>query len=77
MENFVSDRTLLEKVAIKKPTYAIGIDTYDKESLAYCLTRKVDGVIEILLLKTMKDEAAFEEEVNNLAKYFDAIKLRG
>ena len=59
-----------------KPYYALGVDTYDKNSLAYCLTRKIDGNIEILLCKKMKDEIEFEQEVKNLAKYFNADTFR-
>jgi hypothetical protein len=54
----------------------MGVDTYDKDALAYCLSRKVDGVIEILLCKTMRDEKEFKQEVENLAKYFNADVFR-
>jgi hypothetical protein len=57
---------------VKQPKYVIGVDPYEKDALAYCLTRKVDGVVEILLCKTMRDEKEFKQEVENLAKYFNA-----
>ena len=68
------DKDMIEKaMTADKPYYAIGVDTYDKDNLSYCLTRKIDGVIEVLLSKTMsEDEIEFKQEVDNLAKYFDA-----
>lgn len=70
--SFLFDKTMLEKATIKQPEYLIGIDTYDKDALAYCFGRKVDGVFEIMLAKTMRDENEFKQEVENLAKYFNA-----
>lgn len=74
--NFLFDKTMLEKATIKQPEYVMGIDTYDKDALAYCLGRKVDGVFEIMLVKTMRDENEFKQEVENLAKYFNADVFR-
>lgn len=74
--SFVFDKALLEKLTIKQPYYAMGVDTYDKDALAYCLSRKVDGVVEILLCKTMRDETEFKQEVENVAKYFNADVFR-
>ena len=74
--SFLFDKTLLEKVTIKQPEYVIGVDTYDKDALAYCFGRKVDGVFEIMLAKTMRDEKEFKQEVENLAKYFNANVFR-
>ena len=74
--SFLFDKSLLDKAIIKQPYYAIGVDTYDKKALAYCLSRKVDGVVEILLCKTMRDENEFKQEVENLAKYFNADVFR-
>jgi hypothetical protein len=74
--SFLFDKSLLEKATIKHPYYAMGVDTYDKDALAYCLSRKVDGVIEILLCKTLRDEKEFKQEVENLAKYFNADVFR-
>lgn len=75
--SFLFDKTLLEKVTIKQPEYVMGVDTYDKDALAYCFGRKVDGVFEIMLSKTMRDEKEFKQEVENLAKYFNANVFRG
>jgi len=74
--SFLFDKALLEKVTIKQPKYVMGIDTYDKDTLAYCLGRKVDGVFEIMLTKTMRDEKEFKQEVENLSKYFNADVFR-
>ena len=74
--SFLFDKAMLEKATIKQPYYAMGVDTYDKDALAYCLSRKVDGVIEILLCKIMRDEKEFKQEVENLSKYFNADVFR-
>ena len=74
--SFLFDKALLDKVIIKQPEYVIGVDTYDKNALAYCFGRKVDGVFEIMLSKTMRDENEFKQEVENLAKYFNADVFR-
>ena len=58
-----------------KPIYIIGTDTYDSDSLVYCLTKTTGASTEVILNKAMKDKSFFEEEVNNLAKYFDATIL--
>ncbi len=71
------DKKLFKNINTVNQKYHIGIDTYDKDNLAYCLTRTIDKVTEVLLLKRMKDETAFNEEVDNLAKYFNAKKIRG
>ena len=74
--SFLFDKALLEKATIKQPKYVMGVDTYDKDALAYCFGRKVDGVFEIMLSKTMRDEKEFKQEVENLAKYFNADVFR-
>ena len=61
---------------IIEPEYFMGVDTYDKKMNAYCLTRCVDGITEILLSKVIKDENDFEKEVENLANYFNAKVFR-
>ena len=66
------DKDLLEKATTKQPEYAVCVDTYDKEALAYCFVRKVDGVVEIMLAKTMRNGKEFKQEVENLSKYFNA-----
>lgn len=47
--------------------------TYDKDFITYCFGRKIDGVFEILLAKTMRDrdKTKFNQEVENLTKYFN------
>jgi hypothetical protein len=70
--SFLFDKELLEKATIKQPEYVMGVDTYDKDTLVYCFGRKVDGVFEVMLSKTMRDENEFKQEVENLAKYFNA-----
>jgi len=67
----VFSKELLDKITVEKPYYCIGIDNYDKKALAYCLSRKVNENVEIILCKTMTNEDEFEKEVNNLSKYFD------
>ena len=67
-------QTINEKII--EPEYFMGIDTYDKKMNAYCLTRRFNGITEILLSKVIKDENDFEKEVENLAKYFNAKVLR-
>lgn len=74
--SYLFDRSKLENVIVKPPYYAIGVDTYTKDKLAYCLSRKVNDDVEILLAKTMRDEKEFEQEVENLAKYFNADIFR-
>ena len=74
--SFLFDKVLLERATIKQPKYVMGVDTYDKDALAYCFGRKVDGVFDIMLTKTMRDENEFKQEVENLAKYFNADVFR-
>jgi len=52
--------------------YVIGIDAYDKDALAYCLGRRLNGEFDVILAKTMRNENEFKKEVANLAKYFNA-----
>lgn len=68
----VFDPKLLNSLQGGKIKYFIGVDTYDKNALAYCLGKQKDGDFELLLAKTMNDEEQFKEEVTNLAKYFNA-----
>ena len=71
--SFMFDKELIEKaITTDKPYYAIGVDTYDKDNLAYCLTRKIGDTIEVLLSKVSREETEFRQEVENLAKYFEA-----
>ena len=63
---------ILESMLIEESHYTIGVDTYDKNCLVYCLVRKVGKAIEVLLCKKMRNRTKFEKEVKNLAKYFNA-----
>ncbi|MHA2366648.1 MAG: hypothetical protein ACXAC7_22035 [Candidatus Hodarchaeales archaeon] len=55
--------------------YYIGVDTYDSDALAYLLARKVGKDTEILLCKSMPEKNEFMQEVENLAKYFNATVI--
>ena len=56
-----------------KPYYAISVDTCDKkDNFAYCLARKTGDTIEVLLSKVIREDTEFWQEVDNLAKYFNA-----
>jgi len=60
--------------------YIIGVDTYDENMSAYCLMRRgsdSDCIIEVLLAKNMHKihQKEFMEEVENLAKYFNAVTI--
>jgi len=68
IENLL-DRVNLHKL---KSEYYIGVDTAMPNENAYCLVRKTEDDSEIILCKGMVNEANFKEEVDNLAKYFDA-----
>lgn len=54
-------------------SYIIGTDTRDKYVSAYTLARRTGNNLEVLLSKEMNDKKAFEQEVNNLATYFNAV----
>jgi len=71
-ENSVFDKSLFDTIDIKKVEYVIGVDTHNKNWLSYCLGRRIDGVFETLISRTMSDESDFNEEVGYLAKYFNA-----
>ena len=62
---------------IAEPKYFLGVDTYDKDCLSYCLMRKIGECNEVILAKQMNkhNEAYFDEEVNNIAKYFNATTI--
>ena len=70
-------KTEIKRLDLKlEPKFYIGVDTYDKNNLAYCLTRNTEDVVEVILSKTSNDKKIFEEEVENLSKYFNAIVLK-
>ncbi len=67
---------LLKCLSIPQVEYVVGIDTYDEKANAYCLVRAIDGNKEVILSKTVIDPKEFQEEVDNLAKYFNAKIVR-
>jgi len=54
------------------PKFYIGTDTYDVNNLVYSLIRKHNDNVDVVLFKTMRNKVEFKEEVENLAKYFNA-----
>lgn len=58
----------------REAKFFIGVDTYDKDSPAYCLASITpEGYTHIILCKTIKQNInEFDEEVKNLSKYFNA-----
>ena len=66
---------ILEQRGKPLPKHTVGI--YYGDVSAFCLTRTIDGVMEILLSNkrfthTKDEKALFEKEVRNLADYFNA-----
>lgn len=81
MENeSIFDTKLLEErikeIGKTKPEYFIGIDTSDENNLAYCMVMKHGESSTIIQIKKILDKISFEEEVANLAKYFDAVIVK-
>lgn len=70
--NSLFDKSMFNDIIVKQPNYIMGIDTYDKNIFTYCLSRKIDDNIEILLSKTMYSEEDFKKETENLINYFNA-----
>lgn len=70
--NSVFPKINFSQMLCNAPIYTIGVDTHDRNSLAYCLCRNVSGMTEILLVKTMRKKKQFKKEVENLSKYFNA-----
>jgi len=71
MSNIFNNEKLIN-LGNKHPKFYIGVDTYDEKKCAYCMVVKTDDEQRIILAKTIPDKKQFEEEVNNLAKYFNA-----
>jgi hypothetical protein len=69
--NYSIDKKLIQDLDNTKPYYLIGTDNYDKDVFCYCLCRKIDNNIEVILSKRIKDKKQFYNEVENIAKYFD------
>ena len=57
--------------------YIIGVDNYSPTDGAYCLMRRVSGGRpEVLLSKREIDSRHFDLEVQELAKYFNAVIVK-
>jgi len=71
---YVFSNALMQEWSLGKEIskYVIGVDTYDHSSMSYCLVKKVGEKMEVMLSKRMFDKEEFDEEVKNLAKYFNA-----
>lgn len=52
------------------PRYVIGTDVCDIPT--YCLCKILRNTIEFILVKSIHDKKDFDQEVENLAKYFNA-----
>lgn len=69
-----------ERFKAAKIEYVLAVDATFDNVRSYCLTRIIVGVkAEIILTKSVietkefkKDKSEFQEEVKNLAKYFNA-----
>lgn len=66
-----------EKLKNNPYKYTIWADTYDDKTHAYCLVRLLsDGTTEVLLSKSMTAGREFQEEVENLSKYFNVEEVQ-
>ena len=66
----------MSEISIPTPKYFIGVDPHETDTNTYCLIRRVGTTTEVLLPKVIRDENIFEEEVENLSKYFNAKEIR-
>lgn len=67
--------TQIELLKLDPPKYYIGVDTYDETESSLCLGYQQGGNFTVLLAKTERNKDSFNEEVNNLMKYFNAVKI--
>ena len=67
---------VIENIKKEPIQYYIGVDAYssDTES-SYALGYRTDDNFVVLLAKTERNKDTFMEEVNNLVKYFNAVKI--
>ena len=72
----VFDELRLNEYISREYKYIITIGTYDEDTFAYIFYSKVGEDIRILLCKEMRDENEFKQEVENLAKYFNAYIVK-
>lgn len=66
----------LEKNTTQPFEYIIGVSTCDKKEMVFCLSRKNEKGIEILLSKVSQDETSFKNEVKLLSELFKAKIVR-
>lgn len=66
---------LVKRFQEKEGAFTIGVDTYDENHLAYCMTKKANGVITVMACKKMTDKAKFKEEVEMLSKMYNGVIL--
>lgn len=72
------DKDRIQKAIESMPEikYVMGVDCHDDIG-AYCLMRFIDGKEpEMILSKKKINDVQFEEEVENLSKYFNATILK-
>ena len=71
-ESIPHEKDILEYAKNNQPQYIIGVDSYDKENLAYTLARNVNGKVEFLVSKSTNDDTEFKEQIRVLSKVFNA-----
>lgn len=59
---------------LETPIYIMGVDV-GVHPPTYNLIKKTNKTYEIVLAKTIVDKDVFNEEVENLVKYFDADRV--
>lgn len=62
----------LKNINTSSGTYVMGVDTTDPMENAYVLGYWQEGVFTVILDKSEPSSVEFNEEVKNLAKYFNA-----
>lgn len=80
MNNSILSDNLLNKLmdaklAVSKSEFRIAVSNYQGIH-SYCLTLKTVSDFHFLLCKSVKNKREFEREVDNLAKYFNAVILK-
>lgn len=75
--SFIFKKEELEKI-ILHVDYILGVDMYDDDIHAYCLIMRYRETESdfVILSKEMKAGDEFNQEVENLRKYFNARLLR-
>lgn len=78
MNELLNKLLLVRTVEIRENPreYYIGVDSYsDDNKSSYCFGYKEGDIFVVLLAKTENNKDSFIEEVNNLVKYFNAVKI--